>query len=71
MELSEQAAQELAERSPATDRVAEHEARMAELEVQGRQLEAEGVKAEEAMRKEKRGKGSGRCLPSPFCAFCL
>jgi hypothetical protein len=68
VELSEQAAQELAEGSTAIGRVAELEARVAELEAQGRWLEAERVKAEEALRKEKRGKESGQCLPSPFCA---
>ena len=67
MELSEQAAQELAEGRTAIGRVAELEARLAELEAQGRRLEAERVKAEEALRKEKRGNESGQCLPSPFC----
>ena len=67
MELSEQAAQELAEGSTAIGRVAELEARVAELEAQGRQWKAEKVKAEEALRKEKRGKESGWCQPSPFC----
>ena len=68
MELSEQAAQELAEGSTSIGRKVELEARVAELEAQGRRLEAERVKAEEALRKEKRGKDSGQCLPSPFCA---
>ena len=54
MELSEQAAQELAERSNAIGRVAELEAKVAELEAQGRRLEAK-----KAMRKEKRGEESG------------
>ena len=67
MELSEQAAQEFAEGSTAVSRVAELEARVAELEAQGRQLEAGKVEAEETLRKEKHGKESGRCLPSPFC----
>ena len=67
MELSEQAAQELAEGSTAIGRMAELEAWVAELEAQGRQLEAEMVKAEEALRKEKRDKELGRCLLSPFC----
>ena len=67
MELLEQAAQELAERSTAVGWVAELEAKVAELEAQGHRLEAERVKAEEALRKEKRGKESGQCLPSPFC----
>ena len=40
---------------------------MAKLEARGRQLEAERVKAEEALRKERRGKESGQCQPSPFC----
>ena len=46
MELSEQAAQELAEGSTA---------RVAELEARSRQLEANKVKAEDALCKEKRG----------------
>ena len=54
--MSEQAAQELARGSAALSWVAELEARVAELEAQGRRLEAERVKAEEALRKEKRGK---------------
>ena len=58
-------------------RVAELEARVAELEVHGRQLEVEKVKAEDALRKEKRGKESERCLPSSLrivlslTCFCL
>ena len=77
MDLSEQATQELAEGSTAISRVAELEASVAELEAQGCRLEAEKVKAEEALRKEKRGKESVRCLPSPFrtvlplTCFCL
>ena len=72
MELSEQAAQELAEGSTAISQVAELEAKVAELEAQGCRWKAEKVKAEEALRKEKRGKESSRCIPSPFCAFfCL
>ena len=67
MELSEQAAQELAEGSTAIGRVVELEARVAELEARDRQLEADKVKAEDALRKEKHGKESDRCLPSPFC----
>ena len=59
MELSEQAAQELAEGSTAIGRVVEFETRVAELEAQGCQLEAEKVKAEEALRKEKCGKELG------------
>ena len=66
MELSEQAAQELAERSSAVGRVAELEAKVAELEAQGRRLEADRVKAEKALHKEKSGEESGQCLPSPF-----
>ena len=66
MELSEQAAQELAEGSTAISRVAELEARVSELEAQGHQLEAGKVEAEEALCKEKHGKESDRCLPSPF-----
>ena len=68
MELSEQAAQELAEGSTAISRVAGLEAKVAELEAQGRRLEAERVKAEEVLRKEMHGKESDHCLPSPFCA---
>ena len=48
--------------------MAELEAKVAELEAQGRRLEAERVKAEKALRKEKRREESGQCLPSPFCA---
>ena len=39
---------------------------MAELEARSRQLEADKVKAEDALHKEKRGKESVRCLSSPF-----
>ena len=67
MDLSEQATQELAEGSTAISRVAELEASVAELEAQGCRLEAEKVKAEEALRKEKRGKESDQCLPGRFC----
>ena len=42
---------------------------MAELEVRDHQLEADKVKAEEALRKKKRGKELGRCLLSPFCTI--
>ena len=66
MELSEQAAQELAEGSAAISWVAVLEAKVAKLEAQGRQWKAEKVKAEEALHKEKRGKESNQCLPSPF-----
>ena len=69
MELSEQAAQELAKGSTAIGRVADLKAKVAELEAQGRRLEAKKVKAEESLRKEKHGKESGQCLPSPFCAI--
>ena len=68
VELSEQAAQELAERSTTVGRVAELEAKVAELEAQGRRLEAERMKAEKALCKAKRGKESSRCMLSPFCA---
>ena len=68
MELSEQASRELAEGSTALSRVAGLEARVAELEARDHQLEADKVKAEDALRKEKRDKESDRCLPSPFCA---
>ena len=47
MELSEQAAQELAEVSTAISRVAGLEARVAELEARDRQLEADKVTAED------------------------
>ena len=40
----------------------ELEARVAELEAQGRRLEAEKVEAEKALRKEKRSKESDFCL---------
>ena len=55
MELSEQAAQELAEGSTAINRVVELEARVAELEARSRRLEADKVKTEDALHKEKRG----------------
>ena len=55
MELSEQAAQELAEGNSAIGRVVGLEARVADLEARSRQLEANKVKAEDALRKEKRG----------------
>ena len=54
VELSEQAAQELSKGSIAIGRVAELEAKVAELEVRGRRVETEKVKAEEALHKEKR-----------------
>ena len=47
--------------------MAVNKARVAELEAQGRQLEAEKVKAEDALRKERHGKESDQCVPSPFC----
>ena len=56
MELSEQAAQELAEGSTAISRVVGLEAMVAELEARDRQLEADNVKSEDALRKEKRGR---------------
>ena len=65
MDISEQAAQELARGSAAISRVAELEARVVELEAQSRHLEADNVKAEDALRKEKCGKELDRCLPSP------
>ena len=55
MELSEQAAQELAEESTAISRVVGLEASVAELEARDRQLEADKVKAEDALLKEKHG----------------
>ena len=55
MDMSEQATQELARGSAALGRVAELEARVAELEARSRHLEADKVKAEDALRKEKRG----------------
>ena len=66
MELSEQATQELAEGSTAISRVAGLEARLAELEARDHQLEADKLKAEDALRKEKLGKELDRCLPSPY-----
>ncbi|XP_039811745.1 MAP7 domain-containing protein 2-like [Panicum virgatum] len=54
VDMSEQAAQELARGSAALGRVAELEAKVAELEVRSRRLEADKVKAEDALRKEKR-----------------
>ena len=55
MELSEQAAQELAKGSTAISQVAGLEARVAKLEARSCHLEADKVKAEDAPRKEKRG----------------
>ena len=55
VDLSEEAAQELAEGSAAIGRVAGLEARVVELEARSRQLEADKVKAEDALRKEKHG----------------
>ena len=46
--------------------MAELEAKVAELEVQGLRLEAERVKVEKALHKEKRCEESGQCLRSPF-----
>ena len=51
--MSEQAAQELAKGSTAASRVAELEAKVAELEAQDHRWKAEKVKAEEALCKEK------------------
>ena len=56
VDMSEQAAQELARGSATLSRVAELEARVAELEARSRHLEADKVKAEDALRKEKRGR---------------
>ena len=53
--MSEQAAQELARGSAGLERVAELEARVAELEAWSRRLEADKVKADDALRKEKHG----------------
>ena len=52
--MSEQAAQELAKGSAAIGRVTGLEARVAELEARSHHLEADKVKAEDALRKEKR-----------------
>ena len=46
--------------------MAELEAKVAELEAQGCRWKAEKVKAEEALRNEKRGKESDQCLRSLF-----
>jgi hypothetical protein len=46
--------------------VAGLEARLAKLEARDRQLEADKVKAEDALRKEKHGMELGRYLTSPF-----
>ena len=53
--MSEQAAQELAKESTAIGRVVGLEARVAKLEARNRHLEADKVKAEDALCKEKRG----------------
>ena len=53
--MSEQATQELAKGSAAISWVAGLEARVAELEARSRHLEADNVKAEDALRKEKCG----------------
>ena len=53
--MSEQAIQELARGSAALSRVAELEARVAELELRSCHMEADKIKAEDALRKEKRG----------------
>jgi hypothetical protein len=53
--MSEQATQELAMGSATLGRVAGLEARVAELEVQSRHLEANKVKAEDALCKEEHG----------------
>ena len=53
--MSEQFAQELARGSAALSRVADLEARVAELEVRSHHLEADKIKAKDALRKDKRG----------------
>ena len=53
--MSEQAAQELAKGSAAIGRLARLEARVAELEARSHHLDANKVKGEDALRKEKRG----------------
>jgi hypothetical protein len=53
--MSEQGAQELARGSTALNRVADLEARVAELVARSRHLEADKVKAEDALCKEKHG----------------
>ena len=53
--MSEQAAQELAKGSAAIGQVAGLEARVAELEARSHHLEADKVKAEDALCKEKHG----------------
>ena len=53
--MSKQAAQELAEGSTAISQVVGLEARVAELEARSFHLEANKVKAEDALHKEKRG----------------
>ena len=55
MELFEQASQELAKGSAAFSRVAGLEARVVELEALSHHLEADKVKAKDALRKEKSG----------------
>ena len=52
--MSEQAALELARGSAVLGRVAELEAKVAELEARSLHLGANKVKAEDALRKEKR-----------------
>ena len=59
--MSEQAAQELARGSAALSRVVE-------LEARSRRLEADKVKAEDALRKEKHGMWSESCPPNSLCA---
>ena len=55
VDMSKHAAKELARGSATLGRVAELEARVIELEARSRQLESDKVKAEDALRKEKRG----------------
>ena len=67
MELSEQAA--IGQVAELEAKVAELEAKVAELEAQGRRLEAERVKAEKALRTEKRCEESGQCMPNPLLCY--
>ena len=55
VDMSEQATKELARGNIALGRVAELEAKVAKLEARSCHLEADKVKAEDALRKEKRG----------------
>ena len=55
VDMSEQATQELVRGNAALSGVAELEARVAEMEARSRHMEANKVKAEDALRKDKRG----------------